>query len=139
MAQGVSTDVAGVSDLQKLHAVLSSSSDRAAVLASVDKERVRQLLKWGPQTHPDFLPHEQGAELDRAKWAEQAAYYKQVNDFRVAQGLPAIWAFVLLEELFEALESDAGSVELETELVETAAVCAAWVEDIRSRRARHQD
>jgi hypothetical protein len=46
----------------------------------------------------------------------------------------ADWRAVLLEEVFEAMaESDL--VKLRAELVQTSAVCVAWIEDIDSRPA----
>lgn len=95
----------------------------AAVLAEVRAERARQLAKWGVQHRPDGTGGE-GSQMDarlmrlRCEDAEQAG--------------GANWRQVLLEEVYEALaESD--PAELRAELVQIAAVCAAWVEDIDSR------
>lgn len=43
------------------------------------------------------------------------------------------WAAILLEEVSEALAEKPGSPNLRTELVQIAAVCVAWVENIDRR------
>lgn len=89
----------------------------------IDAERQRQLAKFGDQHHPDGTGGpvmQQQAEAARA-----ACQYLADN------GGPD-WRAVLLEEVYEALaESDPAA--LRTELVQVAAVCAAWVHDLDSR------
>lgn len=91
----------------------------------IDAERQRQLAKFGDQHHPDGtgLPIHQHA----------ANRYRDAADRNAAAGV-LTWRDVLLEEVYEALaESDPAA--LRTELVQVAAVCAAWISDIDSRRA----
>ena len=92
----------------------------------IDAERQAQLAKFGDQHHPDGT----GAEYYVGMADEARA---DVERF-VAQHSGPEWALVLLEEVYEALaESD--PAKLRTELVQVAAVCAAWVADIDSRTA----
>ena len=88
-----------------------------------DTERQRQLAKFGEQHHPDGtgLPIHQHA----------ANRYRDAADRNAAAGVLA-WRDVLLEEVYEAIaEKEPGA--LRTELVQVAAVCAAWVTDLDSR------
>jgi hypothetical protein len=91
--------------------------------AAVDIERLAQLAKFGDQKHPDGTGSAvQAAEADKARAGCQAAF---------ARG-EGTWMHVLVEEVFEALaESDL--VQLRAELVQVAAVAAAWVRDIDTR------
>ncbi|MEV5977536.1 hypothetical protein [Streptomyces sp. NPDC052114] len=90
----------------------------------VDAERQRQITKFGDQHHPDGTGAEHYVGL-----ADEAR--KDVERF-VAQHSGPEWSLVLLEEVYEALaESD--PAKLRAELVQVAALCAAWVADIDSR------
>lgn len=94
-----------------------------AFAEGIDAERQRQLAKFGEQHHPD------GTGLPVYEHA--ARRYREQADRNAASGVLA-WRDVLLEEVYEALaESDPEA--LGTELVQVAAVCAAWVADIDSR------
>ncbi|TQL21942.1 hypothetical protein [Streptomyces sp. SLBN-134] len=89
----------------------------------IDAERQRQLAKFGDQHHPD------GTGLP--VYRHSARRYRDHADRAAASGVLA-WRDVLLEEVHEALaESDEDS--LRAELVQVAAVCAAWITDIDSR------
>lgn len=93
-----------------------------AFAEAVDAERQRQLVKWGEQHHPDGTGPSNAREADRWRDACQAA---------AARG-DVTWSHILLEEVYEALaESD--PVKLRTELIQTAAVIAAWVSDLDRR------
>ncbi|WP_327710062.1 DUF6011 domain-containing protein [Streptomyces sp. NBC_00464] len=89
----------------------------------IDTERQAQLAKWGDQHHPDgtgSLPL--ALEADKAREGCQAAF---------ARG-DGTWMHVLIEEVMEAFaESD--PAKLRAELIQVAAVCAAWIADIDSR------
>ncbi|MHA4776035.1 hypothetical protein L1085_016185 [Streptomyces sp. MSC1_001] len=92
-------------------------------VAAVDDERLAQLAKWGDQKHPDGTGSlVQAAEADKARAGCQAAF---------ARG-EGTWMHVLIEEVFEALAED-DLVKLRAELVQVAAVAAAWVQDIDTR------
>lgn len=97
-----------------------------AFAEAVDAERQRQLAKWGDQRHADGT----GAQ----HYVAMADEAREDVELFVAQHSGPEWALVLLEEVYEALaESD--PVKLRTELVQAAAVIAAWVSDIDRRGA----
>lgn len=90
---------------------------------AVDTERQAQLAKWGEQHHPDGT----GGPVmqERADEARAQCQYLAAN------GGPD-WRSILLEEVYEALaESD--PARLRTELIQSAAVIAAWITDLDSR------
>lgn len=95
-------------------------------MAEVDAERQRQMDKWGDQTHPNGT----GARMqqDIARIARQACQYAD------AEG-KVTWRHILEEEVAEAFaESD--PVRLREELVQSAAVIAAWILDLDRRAGR---
>lgn len=88
-------------------------------------ERWRQLKKWGVQSHPDGTnPH---------RYDSDAEFYTEINDWRVAHHEPSPWSHILLEEVFEAM-CETEPEPLRTELIQVAAVCVAWVEDLDRRQ-----
>ncbi|MBP2583363.1 hypothetical protein J3A78_003841 [Streptomyces sp. PvR006] len=94
-----------------------------AFAEAIDTERQAQLAKFGEQKHPDGtgLPGDQG-QADIARRICQKA----------ADGGTLAWRHILQEEVREALaESDL--VRLRAELVQVAAVAAAWARDIDTR------
>lgn len=92
---------------------------------AVDVERGRQLVKWGDQRHPDGT----GTGLDR-NHAEQSRNVCQW----AADNRELNWKLILLEEIHEALaESD--RAKLREELIQSAAVIAAWISDLDRRTA----
>jgi len=98
----------------------------ARVLGEVSVERFRQLDKWGvqhrsPCTGAEDLRRDADLMRRRCQAAEEAG--------------GASWRDVLLEEVFEALAED-DPAALRKELVQVAAVCAAWIEDIDSAASR---
>lgn len=100
------------------------------VLDEVAEERERQDEKWGPQHHPDGtgpLEHPVGINNDRLR-----DLLRTVCNQRSRAGT-GTWTQILLEEVFEAMAEEPNSPELRKELVQVAAVCAAWIEDIDSR------
>jgi len=108
------------------------------VLQEVAKERLRQMKKWGVQSHPDgtgpdTYPLDIGLE---GNFKDYNAYdlAREFTDHTddVFSGEDGTWTDILLEEVFEALaESDYD--KLKAELIQVAAVAAAWVEDIDNR------
>ena len=108
------------------------ASDRLKSLTfEVEKERFRQLRKWGPQTHPS------GTGPDQIMAGRSMAFYakmmKNWNDRQVEPGGQPHWSAILLEEVFEAMEAD-NYGDLRTELIQSMAVIAAWIEDIDDRK-----
>jgi hypothetical protein len=92
---------------------------------AVDAERQAQLVKFGDQRHADGT----GAEyyVGMADSARDDCQYAALHATEGSQ-----WALILLEEVYEALaESD--TVKLRAELIQTAAVIAAWISDLDRR------
>ncbi|MEU8728740.1 hypothetical protein AB0C68_05090 [Streptomyces tendae] len=89
----------------------------------IDAERQRQLAKWGEQHHPDgtgTIAHIDQADRVRAKVDQAAADGTQT------------WGNILAEEVAEVF-AESGPDRLRAELVQVAAVCAAWIADLDSR------
>lgn len=96
-----------------------------AVLDDVRAERMRQTAEFGVQHLEDGTPD--GAATFNVEVARRRCQ-------RLESAGGANWAAVLTEEFCEAMaESDAA--KLRAELVQVAAVCVAWIEDIDSRAA----
>lgn len=97
-----------------------------AILAQIQGERVRQVKKWGAQRHPDGTdPAQYGKLLERTRERCEAERAQMV-------GVGPTWAAIMLEEVMEAFcETD--PAKLRAELIQVAAVAAAWVQDIDTR------
>lgn len=93
------------------------------VLMDISTERAAQDAKWGEQSHPDGtgLPGDQNL----ADWA------RGVCDEEHRKGA-GTWRHILEEEFREAM-AETDPVKLRNELVQSAAVIAAWVEHIDRR------
>lgn len=113
-----------------MYPTLFTTPGLKAFAEAVDAERQAQLAKFGDQRHADGT----GAEYYVAM-ADSSR-----DDCQYAAQNPAMgpqWALILLEEVYEALaESD--TAKLRTELVQTAAVIAAWISDLDRRPAEEQ-
>lgn len=112
-----------------MYPTLFTTPGLKAFAEAVDTERQTQLAKWGDQRHADGT----GAEY-YVGMADQAR-----DDVEHAAETPKgpRWALILLEEVYEALaESD--PVQLRAELIQAAAVIAAWVSDL-DRRPEPED
>ena len=96
-----------------------------AFAEAVDIERQRQLVKFGDQHHPDGTGNKSQQEYADVKrrWCEAA--------FGSGYGT---WADILAEEVAE-VEAERDPAKLRAELVQVAAVCAAWIADLDSRAA----
>jgi len=96
----------------------------AAALIDIKRERLRQLEKWGKQsrTFADF--HTQGpAEMQNLNMM------RTLYDIETTSADGPRWDTILGEELLEA--RTAGTIEeLRTELVQSAAVIVAMIEQI---------
>jgi hypothetical protein len=111
-----------------MYPILLATPGLAAFADAVDTERQAQLAKWGDQRHPDGT----GAEY-YVGMADQA---RDDVERSIAHFGGPEWALILLEEVYEALaESD--PAKLRVELVQAAAVIAAWISDL-DRRATDQ-
>lgn len=100
----------------------------------VQAEVMRQDAKWGDQSHhPDgtnTVIEFVGAEMDFAK---VAVWTGEGCKAAFGEGRGS-WAWILLEEVFEALEADPNSDHLIEELVQVATVAEQWVAAILRRR-----
>jgi hypothetical protein len=90
----------------------------ATFVTDVRAERRRQLEKWGDQRHPNGtgVTPQQRELADVARAACQQVF---------AEG-DGTWAHVLMEEVCEAL-AESEVMRLREELIQVAAVCAAWI------------
>lgn len=90
---------------------------------AVDAERQRQLAKWGDQQHPNGTgQYTEQIDADVARMVCQHA----------AEGGYLDWLHILREEVAEAF-AETDPAKLRAELVQVAAVCAAWVSDLDRR------
>lgn len=94
------------------------------VLRQISKERDRQDAKWGEQNHPDGTGF--------AYMRERARISRRECDAAFAAG-QGTWRHVLREEYHEALACD-DPAELRAELLQVAAVAAAWIQAIDRRK-----
>jgi hypothetical protein len=92
-------------------------------LIDVFHERIRQEKKWGTQRHPDGT---------HPVFAEFANIIKEENDDAIKNN-NITWSDILTEEVSEA-QGETDPEKLRTELIQVAAVCTAWVEDIDRRK-----
>ncbi|MFI6979949.1 hypothetical protein ACIBSV_15340 [Embleya sp. NPDC050154] len=95
----------------------------AAVSAEIDAERAAQDAKFGEQNWPDGT----GGPVMRF----EADRHRDACQHLAAHGGPD-WRSILLEEVYEALAEDE-TARLRAELVQVAAVAAAWIEAIDRR------
>ncbi|MEU8195273.1 hypothetical protein AB0C10_15980 [Microbispora amethystogenes] len=100
-----------------------AASLRLGITREITLERMRQHNKFGLQQHPDGT----GGET----FANMAKVLKDVVAEAAANGT-LTWQLILMEEIYEAL-AETDPAKLGTELVQVAAVCVAWVEDLRTR------
>jgi hypothetical protein len=104
---------------------LAAYNRRRDALEAINVERERQIMRWGVQEHPDGT-HE-------TTWIAAAESAKRTNDWLGSlESGELTWLDILLEEVYEAA-CETNAQRLETELIQVAAVCTAWVEDIRRR------
>lgn len=89
----------------------------------IDTERQAQLTKWGDQHHPDGTGgYTEIIGADVARMACQSA----------AEGGYLDWLHILREEVAEAF-AETDPARIRAELIQVAAVCAAWIADIEQR------
>ena len=106
----------------------------ASILREVATERARQEQKWGQQNHPNGTgPDEASPWLlpyieERATWLDIADEARSDTEGAARRG-KLTYRQILLKEVTEALAED-DPAKLRAELVQVAAVAAAWVEKI---------
>lgn len=93
-----------------------------ALAGEIAQERLRQHEKWGEQNHPDGFP---GGWAGHADWARESCQLAAAEN-RVT------WLHILREEVAEVFAAPDAS-EKRRELVQVAAVAAAWIEAIDRR------
>jgi hypothetical protein len=86
----------------------------------IDKERGAQHAKWGDQHWPSGT----ATSPDDKEMADEA---KRVVDIAMHVG-DLTWRDILVEEILEAF-AEKDWLKIRTELVQSAAVIAAWIED----------
>ncbi|WP_051819247.1 hypothetical protein [Streptomyces sp. NRRL S-920] len=106
-----------------------------SILDEIKAERARQDAQFGEQNHPDMAGDTTTQCEAREMFDEWAVNYRTINsgtlDARDADRR-LDWTGILLEEVYEALaESDPARIR--AELVQVAAVAAAWIECIDRR------
>jgi hypothetical protein len=96
------------------------------VLHDIRAERRAQDEQWGAnRDHPD------------GTGSPEYQFYRnhyQAECQLKASNSAVTWDAILLEEVFEAM-AELDPVKLRAELIDTAAVCAAWIEAIDRRTA----
>ncbi|WP_354643924.1 hypothetical protein [Kitasatospora camelliae] len=102
---------------------LFSTPGVKAFAEAIDAERARQIARFGDQRHHDGT----GLPIDQYS----AHRYRDLADRNTAAGV-LTWRNVLLEEVHEAL-AETEPCALRAELVQVAAVCAAWIHDLDRR------
>ena len=102
------------------------------VMRQIREERALQDAKWGERNHPDRDPLE-NHHVETHLYAFRANRWKEINEQR-SQTDRTGWDGVLLEEVYEAI-SEVDPAKLRAELVQVAAVAAAWIEAIDRRTA----
>jgi hypothetical protein len=95
-----------------------------AFAEEIDTERQAQLQKFGEQHHPDGT-----ADDFTARAMRDSA--RVVCQFRAERGT-VTWVDILDEEYWEA-RAETDPAKLRAELIQIAAVCAAWIHDLDSR------
>lgn len=115
----------------------------AAILDEVAVERDRQIQLWGIQDHPSLAPQVLSAQDDDYRAAVFARYYRIAtagvarracdDAFAAKRGT---YAHVLIEEVAEVIDCLDDEIAMRAELIQVAAVAAAWVETIDRRRAK---
>lgn len=122
---------------------LASTSSLSDVLFAVRQERNRQDAKWGEQNHPDFyqvVDPATGINHGDLPLDQRFTYYGIPTEedaksdcestFKRGKGN---WGHILIEEISESFGTT-NKLDLETELIQSAAVIVAWVQKLRRER-----
>ncbi len=108
------------------------------VLADVALERARQTARYGLNTDTEdgtgpetrwLLPYTSGSAVEI-----ETALRDDYEDFEAEAGAPT-WVHLVREELAEAF-AETDQDRLRTELVQVAALCVSWAENIDRRKLR---
>jgi hypothetical protein len=107
---------------------MDNALPRGLVMLDILDERAAQDAKWGEQNHPDGTGP--GENNFRVLVADR---YRQACEVAAREGR-LTWRDIALEEVFEAM-AEYDPAKLRAELVQAAAVLAAWIECIDRRQA----
>ncbi len=109
------------------------------VLDRVHAERVRQIEKWGHQHHPDFAGNLKNNPLQRVNLhnLKYPDHYKAACDLAFEND-KGTWAHIFMEEVGEVFGTRTKE-ELSEELIQVAAVCVSWVEDLDTREETNDE
>ena len=124
---------------KKLKGPVTAGFDRTAVLSDINKERDRQVQKWGDEDNFD-LPPISFKFNDPGSVAAQILGVPHMTDAREACEANADagqqdWGSVIVEELAEVVEAAGrqNEVDLYSELIQLAAVAVSWAEALLRR------
>lgn len=118
--------------VETTHDIANARATTLRVLADIGVERQRQDAKWGQQSHPDAPANVGHPNAFFGLPTEAAA--KLLCDDAAKRGTLS-FGHILLEEVCEAYTAINNPADLRAELVQVAAVAAAWVECIDRRAA----
>ena len=99
-------------------------------LDEIREERQRQIAKFGDQHHVTEMKSDRLWRILRAH--DPLAMVRTEYEFEAKQNRLE-WATILLEEFLEAIHETVTPVDkaaLRMELIQVAAVCVAWCEDL---------
>lgn len=102
---------------------IATAAALLGILADITEERNAQDKKWGEQNHPDGTGHFNDGQIAELAIASADA---------AAEAGTLTWKHILREEYAEAM-AERDPVRLREELVQVAAVAAAWIEAIDRR------
>jgi hypothetical protein len=110
---------------------VAQSVRMTAALIDVGEERQRQLEIYGDQHYDNgIVADEITMELERSA----KTIVNDALDYEILT-----WMDILREEYSELANSQVGDAGVVDQLVQVAAVCVAWVEDIRQREGYEGD
>lgn len=107
------------------------------ILDEIRAERARQDAKWGQQDHPSLTPYILNNLTDSVDYPsyydlplEAIAKENCEDAFKHGEGS---YAHIAVEEMCEVVAAPNDDLRRE-ELIQLAAVCAAWIESIDRRK-----
>ncbi|MFF0295572.1 hypothetical protein ACFYST_06175 [Kitasatospora sp. NPDC004614] len=115
-----------------MYPALFSTPGMKQFAEEVDAECQAQITKFGDQCHPNLTGTPISRNDARLLFAKYAANYRDINNGSFDPRDPdrrLDWTGILLEEVYEAV-AEADPAKLRAELIQVAAVCAAWVHDL---------
>ncbi len=103
------------------------------ILEEITAERARQDEKFGPQSHPSILDM---PPKSLSSYYEIPLEQRAKDNCELAfSNNEGTWADIALEEFAEVVFAP-DEASRRTELVQLAAVCVAWIEDLDRKNAK---